>query len=125
MLEEKNNLLIKLDDFEESIKQIDTLTKQYNEIKNNIKKAMVQIGKENDLEQVKWTTPKGTQITCSIGHTAEIQKVPRKFFDEEYLKRQYPNIYEECCRNIEESVIVKNATNDTLRITLPKEKKNE
>lgn len=121
MLEEKNNLLLKLDDFEESIKQIDILTKQYNEIKSNIKKVMVQIGKENELEQVKWTTPKGVQITCSIGHTAEIKKIPKRFFDEEYLKKQYPNIYEECCRDIQESVIVKNATNDTLRITLPKE----
>ena len=114
-------LLAKVDEFEDNIKLIDTLTKQYNQIKAELKKAMVQIGKDNDLEQIKWTTPKGTKITCSIGHCAVITKVPKQFFDEEMLKKDYPDIYKKCCREIQESVIVKNASYDTLKITLAKD----
>ena len=125
MLEEKNNLLVQLDDFEENLQLIDTLTKQYNDLKNNIKKAMVQVGKENDLEHIKWTTPKGTQITCTLGHIAILEKKPKKVFDELKLKKEYPEIYEKCCIERMESVIVKNATSDTLRVTLPKVKNNE
>ena len=118
---ESKNLLMQLDDFEESIKQIDVLTKQYNEIKTNLKKAMVEVGIENNLEQIKWTTPKGTKITCSIGHPAEIEKQKKLIFSEEKLKKEYPDIYEKCCEEREASIITKNATSDTLRITLAKE----
>ena len=101
------------------------LTKKYNNIKNNLKKAMIKMAQENGATQVKWTTPEGTQITCSIGHVAEIEKQKVKEFDEEYLKNNYPHIYDECCIEKERSVIIKNATSDTLRITLSKNKGGE
>lgn len=114
-------LLAEIDNFEENIKLIDKLTKQYNTLKSEIKQAMVKVGKDNNLEQIKWTTPKGTKITCSIGHVAEIEKKKTIFFNEIKLKTEYPEIYEKCCEEKEMGVIVKNATNDTLRITLGKE----
>lgn len=123
-LEEVNKnyaLLKQMDDFEEEIRLIETLNKKYNDLKNEIKKAMVQIGREGNLEQLKWTTPKGTKITCSIGHPAEIEKQTQKEFDVELLKKEYPDVYEKCLVEKQRSVIVKNATSDTLRITLGKE----
>ena len=123
LIKTSEELLLEIDNFEENIKLIDELTKQYNQIKNDIKKAMVKIGNENNLEQIKWITPKGTKITCSIGHTAEIEKQKVKEFDIEILKNVFPDIYEKCLVEQEKSVIVKNATNDTLRITLAKEEK--
>lgn len=114
-------LLIQLDNFEYEIRLIEQLNKQYTDLKNQIKKAMVKIGTENNLDQVKLTTPKGTKITCSIGHTAEIEKQKSKEFDIEVLKKEYPEIYEKCMVEKEKSVILKNATSDTIRITLAKE----
>lgn len=114
-------LLQELDSFEDNIKLIDKLTKQYNSIKSEIKKAMVKVGKDNNLEQIKWTTPNGTKITCSIGHIAQIEKKKTIFFNELKLKNEYPEVYQACCEEKEMGVIVKNATNDTLRITLGKD----
>lgn len=120
MIEEQNNLLTKVDNFEYEIRLIEQLNKQYNDLKKEIKEAMTKLGRDNNLEQIKWTTPNGTKITCSIGHIAEIEKQKQTIFNEEKLKREYPDIYEKCCEEKEVSVITKNATNDTLRITLPK-----
>lgn len=121
LVKTNEELLLEIDNFEENIKLIDDLTKKYNQIKNDIKQAMVKVGTENNLEQIKWTTPKGTKITCSIGHTAEIEKQKVQEFDIEILKNVFPDIYEKCLVEKEKSVIVKNATNDTLRITLAKD----
>ena len=118
-------LLEQVDNFEYEIKLIDQLNKQYNDLKSKIKKAMVEIGSANNLEQIKWTTPKGTKITCSIGHCAEIEKQKVQEFDVEKLKKEFPDIYEKCLVEKEQSIIVKNATSDTLRITLAKEENNE
>ena len=125
MIEEQNNLLTKVDNFEYEIRLIEQLTKQYNDLKKELREVMVELGKDNNLEQIKWITPKGTKITCSIGHTAEIEKQKQMIFSEEKLKNEYPDIYEKCCEEKEVSVITKNATNDTLRITLPKVEENE
>lgn len=114
------SLLKEIDNFEEKIELMEMLNKEYNDLKANIKKAMVQIGRDNNLEQLKWTTPKGTKITCSIGHIAEIEKQNKKVFNEELLKKEYPDIYEKCCEERLVSVITKNATSDTLRITFAK-----
>ena len=114
-------LMQELDDFEESLKLLDILNKKYDELKKELKKEMIRVGTENDLEQLKWITPKGTKITCSIGHHAEFEKQKVKEFDIKILKEKYPQIYEECFTEKETSVMIKNATNDTLRITLAKE----
>ena len=116
-LEIKNDLLVRLDDFEEQLELMDLLKEKVDGLKKEIKTEMVKVAKENGLEQIKWTTPKGTKITCSIGHIAEIEKQKVKEFDVEILKKTYPHIYEECIVEKEKSVIVKNATSDTLRIT--------
>ena len=120
ILKTSEDLLKELDDFEKEIELIDTLKVKYDEIKNNIKKAMIKIGNENNLEQLKWTTPRGIKITCTIGHIAEIEKQKVQEFDIEKLKKEFPEVYEKCLINKEKSVIVKNATSDSLRITLPK-----
>lgn len=118
MLEEQKKLLLELDNFEEEIELIDKLKKQYDDIKGKLKKSMIEAGNEIGAEQVKWITPKGTKITCSIGHPAEFEKKKKKVFDVKILMDKYPEIYEECKVEVEESVMVKNATSDTLRITL-------
>lgn len=117
----QKQLLQEFDNFEESLKLLDMLNKKYDELKKNLKKEMIRIGTENNLDQLKWTTPKGTKITCSIGHCAEFEKQMVKEFDVKVLKEKFPEIYEQCCVEKETSVMIKNATNDTLRITLAKE----
>ena len=62
---ESDNLLVTLDKFEENIKLIDSLTKEYNEIKKKIKNAMLKVAESNNLEQVKWITPNDIKITFS------------------------------------------------------------
>lgn len=119
---EENNYLIKLDNFEDQIKVINELTKKYEELKKEIKENMLKIGKENNLTQVKWTTPKGIQITCSVGQKAEFEKETIKKFNESYLQEHYPDIYKECFIEIEREKCIKSASNDRLVITLPKEK---
>lgn len=120
--EKENNIIVKIDDFEESIKEINTLTKKYDSLKKEIKEKMIEIGKENNLEQVKWTTPKGIQITCSIGKGAETEEVTEKSFNVETLKEKYPEIYEKCCYERTYTKTIKAASSDRLVITLPKEK---
>ena len=77
----EKNLLVTIDEFEDKIEVINELTKKYNDLKENLKKQMVSIGKGNDLEQVKWTTPKGIQITCSIGKKAEYKEKEVEVFN--------------------------------------------
>lgn len=117
------DLLVKIDNFEEEIRLIDTLTKKYNELKKELKEAMLEYGKSIDAEQVKWTTNNGTKITLSIGHNAEYEEQLVERFNIDILKNDYPEIYEKCIEKSLEKIIVKNPTNDTLRITLPKEEK--
>lgn len=116
-------LLQKVDEFEYEMKLIEQLNKQYTDLKTQLKKAMVQVGKDNNLEQIKWITPKGTKITCTIGHIAELEKQKQQEFDLEKLKKEFPDVYEKCMIEKERNVIVKNATSDTLRITLAKDEK--
>jgi len=121
VVKSEKQLLEELDAMEESIKLLDLLDEKYKALKSKLKASMVKVAKENNLEQIKWITPNGTSVTCSVGHCAEIEKKPTKKFNEEKLKKEYPHIYEECCEDIQESVIVKNATSDTLRVTFSKE----
>ncbi len=120
--EQENNILVKIDDFEESIKEINILTKKYDALKKELKEEMLKIGKDNNLEQVKWTTPKGIQITCSIGKQEEVEEVTEKTFNVEVLKKDYPEIYEKCCYDRTYTKVIKAGSNDRLVITLPKEK---
>ena len=117
----ESNVLITLDAFEDKIKLIDTLTKQYNDIKATIKSAMLKIAEENNLDQVKWTTPKDIKITLSKGKPEELEKQVVKEFNIELLKEKYPSVYEDCLEEKEKLVTVKNGSNDRLVITLPKE----
>ena len=118
VFEEKGtNLLVKIDGFEDKIKELNKLNKEYDTLKKEIKEAMLKIGKDNNLKQVKWTTPKGIQITCSIGQPVE--KGITTAFDVQYLINNYPDIYKECMR--EKETTLKSASSDRLVITLPKE----
>ena len=116
----ENNILIRIDEFEDKIREIDKLTKQYDALKKEIKSQMVNIGKEHGLSQVKWITPNGTQITCSIGQPEETKEITEKRFSEDKLKEKYPEIYKECCVDRTYLSVIKAKGNDTLRITLPK-----
>ena len=118
---ESDNLLVTLDKFEENIKLIDSLTKEYNEIKKKIKNAMLKVAESNNLEQVKWITPNDIKITFSKGKLEELELQKIKVFKEDVLKEKYPSIYEECFIEEEKLVTIKNSSNDRLVITLPKE----
>ena len=120
-LVEQTSSLVKIDEFEEKIKLIDKLTKEYNKLKSEIKGQMIEAGKKINVEQVKWTTPKGIKITCSIGKPAEFEEVVEKQFNLEILMREYQEIYEKCCVEHTTNKCIKNASNDRLVITLPKE----
>lgn len=117
---EENNVLVRIDEFEEQIEIINKLSKEYDKLKKDIKEEMLKIGKSNNLDQVKWTTPKGIKITCSIGKPAEFEKVVEKQFSEAYLKENYPEIYEKCLIEKETNKTIKSASSDRLVITLPK-----
>lgn len=119
--EKENNVLVKIDEFEDNIKIINDLTKKYDSLKKELKAEMVKIGKENNLEQVKWITPKGIQITCSIGKDAVIEEVTEKEFSLDTLRKDYPDIYEACCYDRTYNKNIKAASSDRLVITLPKE----
>lgn len=114
-------LLTHLDEFEEKIKLIDAYTKEYNNIKKKIKDAMLKIVEGNNLDQVKWVTPKDIKITFSKGRNEELEKQMVQEFNLDRLKEKYPNIYEECLDTKEKLVTIKNGSNDRLVITLPKE----
>ena len=114
-------LLKRLDDFEDQIKLAKEINDKYENMKKDIKKKMVEIGKEKNATQIKWITPKGTQITCSIGQPPIFEKVTEKKFDVDILERDYPEIYEKCCKEVTYEDCVKARTNDVLRITLSKE----
>ena len=117
----ENNTLVKIDKFEEQIKLIDKLTKEYNDLKKEIKEQMIEAGKKINVDQVKWTTPKGIKITCSIGKPAKFEETVEKQFNIEILMKEYPEIYEKCLVEHKYSKCIKNASNDRLVITLPKE----
>ena len=120
-LTESTTVLQKLDEFEENLRQLEILQKQEKKLKAEIKEQMLKAGKVHNLEQIKWTTPKGIKITCSIGKPAEFEKRIEKKFNIEKLMKDYPEIYENCSEEKEVSVCIKNASNDRLVITLPKE----
>ena len=120
--EKETNYLLVLDDFEDKIKELDKLNKQYKDIKDNIKKQMLEVAKNNNLEQVKWTTPKGIKITLSVGQEEITEETKYEEFDVNYLIENYPDIYEKCIREKKRTVTVKNASNDRLVVTMPKEK---
>ena len=112
--------MVQIDAMEDDIKLAKELNDKYDEMKDKIKSAMIRIGKENDLTQVKWTTPKGIQITCSIGQKPIFEKVTEERFNVEVLKEKYPDIYKECCQEFTYDNCVKAKSNDRLVITLPK-----
>lgn len=120
-LKNNENMLIKIDEFEENIKVLNELTKKYEKLKKEIKDAMLKIGKENQLDQINWTTPKGIKITCSVGNQAIFEKKVEKEFSLNKLMEEYKDIYEKCLIEKEKEICVKKASNDRLVITLPKE----
>lgn len=123
--EKETNYLLALDEFEEKIKELDKLNKKYKDIKDNLKKQMLNVAKENNLEQVKWTTPKGIKITLSVGQEEIMEERTEKVFNQSLLEEKYPDIYEECLENKKRLVTIKNASNDRLVVTMPKEEKND
>ena len=117
---ELKELMVQIDSMEDDIKHAKEINDKYEDMKDKIKSAMIRLGKENDLTQVKWTTPKGIQITCSIGQKPIFEKVTEERFNEMILKSKYPEIYQECCEEVTYDSCVKAKTNDRLVITLPK-----
>jgi len=120
--EKEENLLVKLDAMEENIKLADSITKEYNKIKKTLKEQMLSYGKSNNLEQIKWVTPKGIKITLSVGRDEITEEQEVNEFKEEILKEKYPKIYEECCVKETKIITLENGSNDRLVITLPKDK---
>lgn len=118
---EFTQLMVQVDDFEEQVQAAKKVIDKYDEIKDTIKKKMVEIGKANDLTQVKWTTPKGIQITCSIGQKPIFEKVTEQRFDVEILKKEYPEVYEKCMKEVTYDNCVKAKSYDRLVVTLPKD----
>ena len=116
----ENNSLIKIDEFEEKLKQLNKLTKEYDKIKKEIKEEMLKIAKANGSKQLKWTTPKDIKITLSVGQPAEIEKVEEMRFSDELLRTKYPEIYEECKVKVEVTKTIKSGSSDRLVIALPK-----
>lgn len=114
-------LIAKIDDLEDRVALASKVIKEYDNLKSQLKEKMLEIGHKNNLEQVKWITPNGTTITCSIGHFPKFEKQVVREFDIETLQEQYPDIYESCCFNIEREVMIEKGSNDILRITPKKE----
>ena len=110
-------ILRQVDEFEDKIQLLNKLSKEYDGIKKTVKEFMVKVGKDNDLDQVKWITPKGIKITCSIGHKPIFEKVTENQFDIDILKRDYPEVYEKCCKEVTYDNCIKAATSDRLVIT--------
>lgn len=123
IIKAQKEMLEEIDNLESKLQEAEKIKKEYEDLKSLIKKTMVQIGTENNLEQIKWVTPKGTKITCTLGHIAEFEKQEVEEFDINVLKEKYLDIYKKCLVKKEKNVIVKNATSDTLRITFSKEDK--
>lgn len=118
-------LLVKVDEFEEQIKQADKVKKQEAEIKDALKMKMKNIAEENNLDQVKWTTPKGTKITFSKGKKEVCEKQKVMTFKEDILKEKFPDIYNQCLVEEEKLVTLEKGTNNVLKITLSKEDEKE
>ena len=120
---EENNLLVQIDEFEENIKKISELSNQYETLKSNIKEQMLKIGKENNMTQVKWITPKGIKITCSIGKKPIFETQEYKEFNLVKFKQEQPQMYEQYLEKRTKEVAITNGSSDRLTITLPKEEK--
>ena len=118
-------LLVKIDELEQKIKQADEITKEYTKLKDDLKLKMKSIAEKNGLEKVKWTTPKGTQITFSLGKKDECEKQIVRIFKEDILKEKFPEIYNQCIVEEEQLVTIKKGSNNMLRVTLAKESSNE
>lgn len=114
-------LMLKIDQLEEDIAGATKIIKEYDEIKKLLKDKMIEIGHKNNLEQVKWKTPGGTTITCSIGRKPVWEKQKQMIFKEDILKEKYPDIYTQCLREEEHNVCIEKGSNDILRITPKKE----
>lgn len=120
---QENNLLVQIDEFEENIKKISELSNQYETLKSNIKEQMLKIGKENNMTQVKWVTPKGIQITCSIGKKSTFETQEYEEFNLVKFKQEQPQMYEQYLEKRTKDVAIQNGSYDRLVITLPKEEK--
>jgi hypothetical protein len=118
---QENNILVQIDEFEEKIKLINKLSKEYDKLKKEIKEQMVEIGRENELSQVKWATPKGIQITLSVGKKPVFETRETEEFNMVRFMEEEPKIYQKYLEKKEREVAITNGSNDRLVITLPKE----
>lgn len=123
VFEEKkeNNLLVQIDEFEDKIKLINDYSKEYDKLKKNIKEQMVEIGKKNELSQVKWITPKGIQITLSVGKKPVFETRETEEFNMVRFMEEEPEIYHKYLEKKEREIAITNGSSDRLVITLPKE----
>ena len=124
-LMEQETLLAKVDLYEERFEMLETLEKQIKDLKAKLKETMLEIGKETGASQVKWTTPKGIQITCSIGKKATYEEREYKEFNIARFQNEQPEMYEQYMDTKTKQIAVTPASNDTLRITMPKKKEEQ
>lgn len=122
---EENKLLVQIDEFEEKIKLIEKYSKEYEAFKKKIKAQMLKIGKESDSSQIKWTTPKGIQITCSIGKKAVYEEQEVEEFNMIKFMEEQPEMYQKYLEKKTRDVVVQSGSNDRLQITLPKENQDD
>lgn len=111
-------VLVRIDELEEKIREAKKIDDEFNDIKEKLKIKMKCIAEENNLDQIKWTTPKGTRITFSLGKKEQTEKQKTKEFDVEVLKEKFPEIYDQCLVEKEKLVVLEKGTNNVLRITL-------
>ena len=116
-------LILKVDEFEKQIEEANRVVKEYEDLRKELKDKMLEIGHKNNLDQVKWTTPNGTIITCSVGKRPVWEEQNQMVFKEEILREKFPDIYTQCLREEKHNILVEKGSNDILRITPKKEGK--
>ena len=93
----EKNILTKIDDFEENIKLLNKLDKEYKALKDKIKKQMLELGKTNNVDQLKWTTPKGIKITLgnAIHYDAEALEQLAQIGNVIFVEKKHSSLYDE------------------------------
>ena len=122
---QEESLLVQIDLLEDKIRIIDEYSKKYKDLKEKIKEQMLVIGRETNATQVKWITPKGIKMTCSIGKAPIYETKEVEEFNMIKFMEEQPKIYEKYLEKKTRNVVVQNGSSDRLTITLPKEKQDD
>ena len=121
----ENQIIQKIDEFEEQIRTLNGLTKKYDKLKKEIKENMLKKAKDSLATQLKWITPKGIKVTLSVGTKAEYETKEVEEFNIIKFMEEEPEMYEKYLEKKTREVVTKTGSNDRLVVTLPKEEENE